>query len=44
LSGNLPNVPANCIELQIENGVTKIYVGTDIGVYYGVDGASYYTR
>lgn len=34
LSGNLPNVPVNCI--QIEDGPVDdaIYIGTDIGVYY----------
>ncbi|MCX6147962.1 MAG: hypothetical protein NTW25_12055, partial [Candidatus Kapabacteria bacterium] len=32
-SGNLPNVPINTIVYQ-ENSPDRIYVGTDIGVYY----------
>ncbi|MFY9309471.1 MAG: T9SS type A sorting domain-containing protein [Bacteroidia bacterium] len=33
LSGNLPNIPANCIVNQ--NGTNDgVYVGTDVGVYY----------
>lgn len=31
-SGTLPNVPANCIQLQ--QGTSGVYVGTDIGVFY----------
>ena len=44
LSGNLPNVPANCVAIQIENGKEKIYVGTDIGVYYGLEQTPAYIR
>lgn len=33
LTGNLPNVPVNCIAYQ-ENSPDRLYVGTDIGVYY----------
>ncbi len=33
ISGNLPNLPANCIVYQ--NGTNDgLYVGTDVGVYY----------
>ncbi|MBL7889976.1 MAG: T9SS type A sorting domain-containing protein [Bacteroidia bacterium] len=33
VSGNLPNIPANCIVYQ--NGTNDgLYVGTDVGVYY----------
>jgi photosystem II stability/assembly factor-like uncharacterized protein len=33
LSGNLPNVPGNCIILQ-KDSPDRIYLGTDVGVYY----------
>ncbi len=33
ISGNLPNVPINCIAYQKESP-DRIYVGTDIGVFY----------
>ncbi len=33
ISGNLPNVPVNCIVYQ-KDSPDRIYVGTDIGVYY----------
>ncbi len=33
LSGNLPNVPVNCIVYQ-QDSPDRIYVGTDIGVFY----------
>ena len=33
ISGSLPNVPANCIVYQV-NSPERVYVGTDIGVYY----------
>mgnify|MGYP001015530240 CR=1 FL=1 len=33
LTGNLPNVPVNCIAYQA-NSPDRIYIGTDIGVYY----------
>ena len=44
LTGNLPNVPANCIAIQMENGQEKLYVGTDIGVYYGLEQVPIYTK
>ena len=31
VSGSLPNVPINCVEVDKTNGA---YIGTDIGVYY----------
>jgi len=33
LSGNLPNLPVNCIEYQA-GSADGLYVGTDIGIYY----------
>jgi photosystem II stability/assembly factor-like uncharacterized protein len=33
ISGSLPNVPVNCIVFQ-NNSPERLYVGTDIGVYY----------
>ena len=33
ISGSLPNVPANCIVYQ-SNSPERLYVGTDIGVYF----------
>jgi photosystem II stability/assembly factor-like uncharacterized protein len=33
ISGTLPNVPVNCIVFQ-NNSPERLYVGTDIGVYY----------
>lgn len=33
ISGNLPNVPVNCIVYQ-NDSPDRIYVGTDIGVFY----------
>lgn len=33
ISGNLPNVPVNCIVYQADSP-DRIYIGTDIGVYY----------
>jgi hypothetical protein len=44
LSGNLPNVPANCVELHNNNGVLNIYVGTDIGVYHMINDIPYFKR
>lgn len=37
VSYNLPNVPANCVELAADGGV---YVGTDLGVFYTGDDLS----
>ncbi len=36
ISGTLPNVPVNCVVYQ-NNSPGRIYVGTDIGVYYRDD-------
>ncbi len=33
ISGNLPNLPVNCIEYQA-GSQDGIYVGTDVGIYY----------
>lgn len=33
ISGNLPNIPANCIAIH-DDGEETIYVGMDVGVYY----------
>ncbi|MFA6570729.1 MAG: T9SS type A sorting domain-containing protein, partial [Bacteroidota bacterium] len=33
ISGNLPNVPVNCIVYQ-KNSPDRLYLGTDIGVFY----------
>ena len=44
LSGNLPNLPANCVELHYVNGKLNIYVGTDIGVYHAVNDVPYFKR
>ncbi|MBX3042613.1 MAG: T9SS type A sorting domain-containing protein [Candidatus Kapabacteria bacterium] len=40
LTGNLPNVPVNTIVLQ-ENSPDRLYIGTDIGIFY-TDYNSYY--
>lgn len=39
LSGNLPNVPANCIVFQ-KNSPQRAYIGTDIGVFYSDYGSN----
>ncbi len=43
ISGNLPNVPVNCIGLEhsVENGM---YIGTDIGVFYRNDSSTDWVR
>jgi|GEM_PF-2812568 len=33
ISGNLPNIPANCIAIH-DDGEETIYVGMDVGVYF----------
>lgn len=43
MSGNLPNVPANVIKVQ-KNSPERMYVGTDIGVYYSDYGSKYWER
>lgn len=40
ISYNLPNVPANCAAWSIENGITYIYVGTDIGIFKKILGGN----
>lgn len=44
LSGNLPNIPVNCVELHKVNDILNIYVGTDIGVYHMVNDIPYFKR
>lgn len=34
ISGNLPDVPVNCLFRDYDNAVKRLYVGTDIGVWY----------
>ncbi|MBI5324356.1 MAG: hypothetical protein HZB41_03600, partial [Ignavibacteriae bacterium] len=41
ISGNLPNVPVNCIVYQ-KDSPDRLYVGTDIGVFYSDYGSSYW--
>src|SRR3989339_166854 len=41
ISGNLPNVPVNCIVYQ-NSSPDRLYVGTDIGVFYSDYGSSYW--
>ncbi|TAL68443.1 MAG: T9SS type A sorting domain-containing protein [Bacteroidetes bacterium] len=41
ISGNLPNVPVNCIVYQ-KGSPDRLYVGTDIGVFYTDYGSSYW--
>lgn len=43
LSGNLPNVPINTIRYQ-ENSPDRLFVGTDIGVYYTDYNSRYWER
>ena len=33
ISGTLPNIPVNCIELDKNNTNEAVYIGTDLGVY-----------
>jgi photosystem II stability/assembly factor-like uncharacterized protein len=41
ISGNLPNVPVNCIVYQ-NGSPDRLYVGTDIGVFYSDYGSAYW--
>ncbi len=41
LSGNLPNVPVNCIVYQ-KDSPDRLYIGTDIGVYYSDYNSAYW--
>jgi hypothetical protein len=43
LSGNLPNVPTNTIVYQ-KNSPSRIYIGTDIGVYFSDYNSGYWER
>ncbi|MFN4256934.1 MAG: beta strand repeat-containing protein, partial [Saprospiraceae bacterium] len=43
ISGNLPNLPANCITYQTGAANDPIYVGMDIGVYYRNNNSSNWT-
>lgn len=43
LSGNLPNVPANTIVYQ-KNSPDRLYVGTEIGVFFSDYGSGYWER
>lgn len=36
ISGNLPNIPANCIEFY-QNGKNGLFLGMDVGIYYRDD-------
>lgn len=38
VSGNLPDVPVNCFVFDPALPSTKWYIGTDLGVYYTLDG------
>ena len=33
ISGTLPNMPVNCIELDKNNSLEAVYIGTDLGVF-----------
>ncbi len=43
ISGNIPNVPVNCIAYQ-KNSPNRIFIGTDIGVYYSDYNSGYWQR
>lgn len=43
LSGNLPNVPINTIVYQ-DNSPNRIFVGTDIGLYYSEYNTNYWEK
>lgn len=43
VSGNLPNIPINCIAYQ-RNSPDRIFIGTDIGVYYSDYNSGYWQR
>ncbi|MGA2298992.1 MAG: T9SS type A sorting domain-containing protein, partial [FCB group bacterium] len=42
ISGNLPNVPVNCIVYQ-KDSPDRLYIGTDIGVFYTDYGSNFWT-
>ena len=43
ISGNLPNIPVNCIAYQ-KNSPDRIFIGTDIGVYYSDYNSGFWQR
>lgn len=43
ISGNLPNVPVNAIKFQ-EDSPNRLFIGTDIGVYYTDYDSRYWER
>lgn len=43
LTGNLPNIPVNTIKIQ-EDSPDRIFIGTDIGVYYSDYNSRYWER
>lgn len=43
LSGNLPNIPVNTIVYQ-KNSPDRLYIGTDIGVFFSDYGSGYWER
>lgn len=43
LSGNLPNIPINTIVYQ-NNSPDRLYIGSDIGVYFSDYGSGYWER
>ncbi len=43
LSGNLPNVPVNCLVYQ-KNSPDRIFIGNDLGVYYSDYGSGIWER
>lgn len=43
LSGNLPNLPVNCVIVQ-KNSPDRIYIGSDIGVYFSDYGSAKWFR
>jgi len=40
ISTGLPNTPVNCLTIQTDDNKEVIYAGTDIGVYYYINGES----
>ncbi|MEI6089622.1 MAG: T9SS type A sorting domain-containing protein [bacterium] len=43
VSGNLPNVPVNCIAYQ-KNSPNRLFIGTDVGVYYSDYNSGFWQR
>jgi hypothetical protein len=40
ISGTLPNTPVNAVAVDYSKSPARIFVGTDIGVYWSVDGGA----